>query len=166
MQRATGAVLRSGTLRRLGLAIAIALGAAGTVTACAGASSNTGGNAHSTSAKSEIERNWVSFFSGSTSAQKKLDVLQDASEFRTIVDGQASSPLAKGASAKVASVTVHGSTATVRYTVYLDGAPALKNETGEAVKSGGTWKVTVASFCTLLDLEQVKTKACSSGTSS
>ena len=120
------------------------------------------GASASSSTTKTITHNWEMFFSGKTSATEKLSLLEDSSAFATIVRAQAGSALAKSASATVASVKVSGSTASVRYTIDLGGAPALKNQNGEAVKSGGTWKVSAASFCTLLDLEQVKTKACKS----
>jgi hypothetical protein len=34
----------------------------------------------------------------------------------------------------------------------LNGKPALANQTGIAVLQGGTWKVGIASFCSLLAL--------------
>ncbi len=80
-----------------------------------------------------------------------------------MIDDQASSSLAKGASAKVKKVRLVSDTeANVTYTVLLDGVAALSNQTGTAVLQGGTWKVGSASFCGLLSLEGVKTTACSS----
>jgi len=108
-----------------------------------------------------ITANWVAFFSGSTGAQRKISLLQNGSAFRSVIDAQASSSLAKGASAKVKKVTLTSSTkANVTYTVLLDGVAALSNQTGTAVLEGGTWKVGAASFCGLLGLEGVKTPAC------
>jgi hypothetical protein len=103
----------------------------------------------------------VAFFSGSTSAGKKISLLQNGSAFSSVIDAQASSSLAKGASAKVKKVTLTSSTrASVTYTVLLDGVAALSDQSGTAVLEGGTWKVGAASFCGLLSLEGVKTPAC------
>lgn len=118
------------------------------------------GASAATSATRTITANWTSFFSGKTSATRKIALVQDGSGFASVIRAQSDSVLAKGASAVVLGVTVHGSTATVRYTVDLDGVAALRDEKGTAIRSNGTWKVSAASFCVLLGLEQVKTKAC------
>jgi hypothetical protein len=63
--------------------------------------------------------------------------------------------------AVVSSVTdITTTTATVRYRLYLGKSVALPNETGQAVYQGGQWKVSDASFCVLLGLEQVASPAC------
>ena len=43
--------------------------------------------------------------------------------------------------------------AKVKYDILVSGQTALANQTGVAIYSGGTWKVGVASFCSLLGLE-------------
>jgi hypothetical protein len=54
----------------------------------------------------------------------------------------------------VTSVTLASATqAKVTYTILENGKPALPNQTGIAVKQGGTWKVSIASFCGLLTQE-------------
>jgi hypothetical protein len=116
------------------------------------------------SATAQITSNWVAFFSGKSSATKKLSLLEDASAFKSVVDAQAGSALGKGASATVNKVTVSGTKATVRYTIDLDGTPALRNEVGASVKIDGSWKVASVSFCHLLALEQVKAPACTATT--
>jgi hypothetical protein len=60
---------------------------------------------------------------------------------------------------KVAILTA--TTAIVHYSISLGGQTALANQSGEAVNQGGTWKVSVASFCVLLGLEGTKSVACS-----
>jgi hypothetical protein len=72
-----------------------------------------------------------------------------------------SSAIAKSVHAVVSSVTdITTTTATVRYRLYLGKSVALPNETGQAVYQGGQWKVSDASFCVLLGLEQVASPAC------
>jgi hypothetical protein len=39
------------------------------------------------------------------------------------------------------------------YNILVSGTPELKNQTGMAVLQNGTWKVSVASFCGLLTIE-------------
>jgi hypothetical protein len=112
-------------------------------------------------ATATITKNFTTFFSGKTSAKTKIALLQNGSKFSTIIDGQASSSMAASTTAKVSAVTdLTGSSAKVKYTIDLGGQPALPNATGSAVWQGGTWKVSDASFCTLLALEQTKTPEC------
>jgi hypothetical protein len=81
-------------------------------------------------------------------------LLQSGHRYAAIIAAQASSGLAKSASAKVTAVKVISpAQATVTYDIYLGGKPALRNQTGTAVYQDGTWKVGDASFCQLLALE-------------
>jgi hypothetical protein len=85
---------------------------------------------------------------------KRVSLLQDGSQFASIIRSQAGSGLAAQASAKVAKVTVMSPTqAKVGYSILVSGQSALPNQTGVAVLQDGTWKVGVASFCNLLALE-------------
>lgn len=107
----------------------------------------------SSSAQAEIMRNWEKFFSGATSAQEKVSLLQNGAQFQQAIQAQAGSALAKSAGAKVRTVAVNAKVATVTYDVTLGGKAALANQQGQAVLEGGTWKVSDASFCQLLALE-------------
>jgi hypothetical protein len=117
------------------------------------------------SAQAQISANWTKFFAGSTPVATRVSLLEDGSEFASIIQAQHNSALAKAASAKVLSVgMVSTSQALVKYDILADGAVALSNESGVAVLQNGTWKVGVQSFCGLLKLEGTKTlpAACSS----
>lgn len=124
-------------------------------TPSAPASSSPAGTASSgTASTAAITTNWEAFFSAKTPVAKRVAVLQDGSEFKSIIASQAGSTLASQASAKVTHVTVNSPTsATVTYEILLDGTPELKNQSGMAVLEDGTWKVGVGSFCGLLVLE-------------
>jgi len=161
--------------RRIFLAPVAGLALALTIAGCSSSSSSSPGTSKpsatpsssstisSSAAANEIKANWEAFFSGSTSATKKISLLQNGQALASVVKGQAKSSLATGASAKVSSVTVTSPTkATVKYTVYLNGSPALPNATGVAIYQDGTWKVGLASFCGLLKLETVTAPGCSS----
>jgi hypothetical protein len=153
--------------RRMILALAIPLALAGAIAGCSSSSSSsvshtasatpstTSASAASTaSAVAQIKANWVAFFSGATPAAKKIALLQSGHRYAAIIAAQASSGLAKSASAKVTAVKVISpAQATVTYDIYLGGKPALRNQTGTAVYQDGTWKVGDASFCQLLALE-------------
>ncbi len=101
-----------------------------------------------------ITANWEAFFSGKTSAAKKITLLQNGQAYTAIIHAQSGSSLASSASAKVTKLTVTSPTqATVTYNVLLGTTPALTGQSGVAVYQNGTWKVGDASFCGLLALE-------------
>jgi hypothetical protein len=129
-----------------------------TATAAATTTTTTAVNSGTSTA---ILTNWTTFFSGQTSAAKKLALLQNGSTFASIVNGQASSGLAQSAKAKVSTVTdLTATSADVHYAIYLGSTPALPNQLGVAIKQDGTWKVSDASFCVLLNLEGLRTPSC------
>ncbi len=108
----------------------------------------------SASAVSQITTNWETFFSAKTPTSQRVNLLQDGSQFQSVIQAQSGGGLASQASAKVIKVTVNSpSQATVKYDILLSGTPALSNQTGTAVYQDGTWKVGVTSFCGLLTLE-------------
>lgn len=113
--------------------------------------SSSGSSADVSAIKSAFE----SFFNGSTAASQKIVLLQNGQAFSAVINSQAGSSMAKSATAKVSAVTVNstGTQAAVKYSIYLAGQPALPNQTGVAVKSGGKWLVGDSSFCALLALE-------------
>jgi hypothetical protein len=106
------------------------------------------------SAASQITTNWETFFSAKTPTSQRVSLLQDGSQFQSLISAQAGGGLASEASAKVIKVTVNSPTqATVKYDVLLGKTTALSNQAGMAVYQDGTWKVGAASFCGLLKLE-------------
>jgi hypothetical protein len=118
-------------------------------------------NAESKSTTTKIAADWAAFFSGSTTASRKIALVQDGPSFAKVIESQSTSPLAKSVTAKISKVVVGSKdTATVQYSLSLGGKPALTNQKGEAVLQGGTWKVGAQSFCSLLALEQVKLPVC------
>jgi hypothetical protein len=101
-----------------------------------------------------VTTSWEAFFNAKTPIAKRVSLLQDGSQFQSIIKNQAGSGLAALATAKVTHVTVNSPTqATVTYEILVSGTPELKNQTGTAVLENGTWKVGVGSFCGLLTLE-------------
>jgi hypothetical protein len=113
-------------------------------------SAATGG----TAATNAITTNWEAFFNAKTPIPQRVGLLEDGSQFQSVIQAQAGSGLAALATAKVTHVTVNSPTmATVTYDILVSGTPELKNQTGTAVLQDGTWKVGVTSFCGLLTLE-------------
>jgi hypothetical protein len=108
----------------------------------------------SRSAESVIAAHWIAFFNPKTSVTRRISLLQDGEQFAAVITSQDSSSLAAHASAKVTSVTLVSATrAKVVYTLLEDGKPARANQLGVAVYQDGTWKVGVATFCSLLAME-------------
>ncbi len=112
-----------------------------------------------------IKDNWVTFFSGKTSAARKIALLQNGQVFASVINNQAGSPLSSSATASVSAVTLasSGASATVKYSVGVSGA-SLPPTNGTAVYENGVWKVGDVSFCYLLTLENggQKPSVCSS----
>jgi tRNA threonylcarbamoyladenosine modification (KEOPS) complex Pcc1 subunit len=101
-----------------------------------------------------IEAHWMAFFNPKTSAASRISLLQDGEQFAAEIRAQDSSSLAEHASARVTSVTLVSATrAKVVYTLLEDGTPARANQLGVAVYQDGTWKVGVATFRSLLAME-------------
>ena len=116
------------------------------------AASSTAGTSPATVAA--VTTNWEAFFNAKTPVSKRVRLLQDGSQFQSIIKAQSGSGLAALATAKVTHVTVSSPTqATVTYEILVSGTPELKGQTGTAVLENGTWKVGVSSFCGLLALE-------------
>jgi len=108
----------------------------------------------SSAAVAQIKTNWEAFFNPKTPVSKRVSLLQNGSTFASIIQSQASSPLASSATSSVTAVTVESPAhATVTYSILVGGTPALKNQPGVAVYQSGTWKVGDQSFCALLTLE-------------
>ena len=107
------------------------------------------------SATALVRANWEAFFSGKTSAAKKITLLQNGQAYAAIIDAQSGSGMASSASASVTKVTVTSpAQARVTYDVLLGTTPALTSQSDVAVYQNGTWKVGDASFCGLLALEK------------
>ncbi|MGA3150330.1 MAG: hypothetical protein ABSD10_01760 [Candidatus Saccharimonadales bacterium] len=122
-------------------------------------------NSDNNAAKSQIQTNWVAFFNGSTSAQGKINLLQNGQQFAQVIQAQAQSATAKATTATVSSVSLNGSSATVQYTIDINKQPALSNQKGQAVKVNGAWKVGDAAFCGLLQLSGSVPPNCPGGSS-
>jgi hypothetical protein len=106
------------------------------------------------SAESIIAAHWMAFFNPKTSVARRISLLQNGEQFAAVIRSQANSSLAARASARVTSVTLVSATrAKVVYTLLEDGRPARANQLGVAVYQDGTWKVGVATFCSLLATE-------------
>lgn len=101
-----------------------------------------------------IKTNWAKFFNAKTPTAQRIALLQNGSQFSSVINSQAGSPLALAATAKVTNVSLTGTTqAAVSYGIFLSGKSALPGQSGVAVYQDGVWKVGDTSFCGLLKLE-------------
>ncbi|MCW2894979.1 MAG: hypothetical protein JWO75_4468 [Actinomycetia bacterium] len=158
------------TARRFYLAPALGLVLVTAMSACSsGSSSSSSSTAPSTSASSaptasssvtaggsssavaEITANWNMFFSSSTPNSKRVQLLQNGSQFSSAVSSFASSPLAAAVTSKVDSVSLSSATkAKVKYDLSAAGTTVASGASGTAVLQNGTWKVGDDVFCGLL----------------
>jgi hypothetical protein len=104
-------------------------------------------------AKAEIIKNWEAFFSSQTSSAQAAALLENGSQLGPALAKAKQEDKATGGnrSAKVTKVTfVTPTKATVNYKLHV-GATKL-NSAGVAVLQNGQWKVSVTTFCTLVQL--------------
>jgi hypothetical protein len=108
-------------------------------------------SATATGAVAEITTNWNTFFSSSTPNSKRVELLQNGSQFASAISSFASSPLAAAVTSKVDSVSLTSATqAKVKYNLQAAGQTVASGATGTAVLQDGTWKVGDDVFCGLL----------------
>ena len=111
-------------------------------------SAGTGG---SSSAVSEITTNWNTFFNASTPNSKRVQLLENGSQFSSAISAFAASPLAAAVTSKVDSVTLSSATkAKVKYDLSAMGTTVASGASGSSVLQNGTWKVGDDVFCGLL----------------
>ena len=134
--------------------------------AVAGCSSGSGGSANTpttnptnnsaaqqTQATAAITTTWTTFFHSGTKPAVAKALLQNGSQLgkaiKVAAQVQKSSKIKEDA--KVSKVTFSSPTsAIVTYSLLSHGSTLLPNATGQAVLQDGHWKVSQATFCTLV----------------
>ena len=120
--------------------------AATTSAATASSSAAAGG-----SAVAQITANWEAFFNPATPNSKRVQLLENGSEFASAINAFSASPLAQQVSSKVDSVSVTSATkANVKYDLTAAGTSVASGQTGTSVLQDGVWKVGDEVFCGLL----------------
>lgn len=120
--------------------------AATTSAATASSSAAAGG-----SAAAQITANWEAFFNPATPNSKRVQLLENGSEFASAISAFSASPLAQQVSSKVDSVSVTSATkANVKYDLTAAGTSVASGQTGTSVLQDGVWKVGDDVFCGLL----------------
>ena len=119
--------------------------------ASAPAASSSPAASGSSSAVAEITTNWNAFFNPATPNSKRVQLLENGSQFASAISAFASSPLASAVTSKVDSVTLtSASAAQVKYDLSALGTTVASGATGTSVLQDGTWKVGDEVFCSLL----------------
>jgi hypothetical protein len=108
-----------------------------------------------------VDDAFTAFFDPKTPASQRADLLQNGPAFAPVFAAQANNPMASQTSATVSSITLTDPThAAVTYTILAGGNPVLPNQQGQAINEGGHWKVSDATFCTLLAMQGPKPPMC------
>jgi hypothetical protein len=149
-------------VRSAGLMLAVMLAgcsSSGSSGSSPGPSGSPGG-ADATTTRT-ITRAFHLFFDTNTALGKSVSVLQHGPTFRSTLVKESKSPSAVDITAKVSAVNVvNNNVAKVTFTIYSGKTTLLPNNTGYAVREGGTWKVAAQTFCALLKLEGTAPAAC------
>jgi hypothetical protein len=108
--------------------------------------------------KDAITKVFTDFFNGANpDLNAKLQLLDNPQKYSNVymkfANDPTTGPELKGASAQVSNVQVNADgTATVTYTLSLNGTPALMNQMGTASQVNGQWRVAGTTFCDLAAL--------------
>jgi hypothetical protein len=111
------------------------------------------GPADPAAAEAQIKQNWQAFFNPSTAVADKAQYLENGAVLGPLLQVFAADPRVKQVSATVSNVAFTSpTTATVTYSLSLQGTVVEPNATGKAVLQGGTWKVADSTLCGLVAL--------------
>ena len=116
-------------------------------------SSTSLSSAQKTAATSAAVANFEKFFSASTPMSERQALLQNGSQFASVMNQEFAQLAQESPSVAVNSSTLSdSSTVKVNYTINLNGQPVLKDQSGEVLKVNGTWVVSDSTLCQLLSL--------------
>ncbi len=102
----------------------------------------------------EVTDAYTTFFNGKTPAADRTKLIENSEGFAQVLEGMAADPQAQGTTVNVKGVTLTDDTnADVTYDLLLNGAPVLPDQTGQAIKVDGSWRVATATFCALLSIQ-------------
>ena len=154
----------TGLQRRFAIAVAGALLVLG---ACGGSSNSSSGTTTTTAppttlspqqTQDAVSKVFTDFFDGkNTDLNAKLQLLDDPNKYKELYNKFATDPTTgpqlAGTSVTITSVTPQpDGSAEVKYTLNLNGVPALMDQLGKAVMVNGQWKVAGSTFCDLAAL--------------
>ncbi|MEE2060817.1 hypothetical protein [Rhodococcus artemisiae] len=97
---------------------------------------------------------WVTFFNGTTPPETRAGLVENGDAFLPALEGMVADPQATATTATVEGVTSAGDdAAVVSWTLLMNDAPVLPDQSGEALLEDGQWKVSAVTFCTLLAIQ-------------
>ena len=111
--------------------------------------------ADAAAAKAEITDVWVRFFHTGTDRNDAVSLLEDGENLGAALDKAEQEDKQTGLvrRAKVQRIDfISPTTANITWTLLNGKNPVLPNASGQAVLSGGKWKVSKLTFCTLVEL--------------
>ena len=98
-----------------------------------------------------IESNVKTFFAANTSTSQRESLLQYGSQFAQVINTGFTQLNSEKPSVIINSVSYPGSKiADINFTVYLNGQPVLKNQSGQALLINNSWKVSDSTLCSLV----------------
>ncbi|MER5635640.1 hypothetical protein ABT095_01645 [Kitasatospora sp. NPDC002227] len=104
-------------------------------------------------AKALVKADWEKFFDPATPLTGKAALLQNGDQLLPLLQGFSQDPRVGQVKAQVSDVTFTSPTsATVTYSLSLQGNVVQPNASGTAVLDNGTWKVSRSSLCGLVTL--------------
>ncbi|ACU72255.1 conserved hypothetical protein [Catenulispora acidiphila DSM 44928] len=117
------------------------------------ATSGASAPADPAAAEAQIKQNWQLFFDPKTAVADKEKYLQNGAVLAPLLQAFAADPRVGQVSSTVSSVSFTSpTTATVTYSLSLQGTVVEPNATGKAVLQDGTWKVADTTLCGLVAL--------------
>ncbi|MGV9744305.1 hypothetical protein ACWDTG_05245 [Rhodococcus zopfii] len=97
---------------------------------------------------------YVTFFNGATPPAERAALVENGDVFLPTLEGMTANPQAMATTATVEGVTLADpDNADVKWTLLMNGAPVLPDQSGNAVRQDGQWKVSATTFCTLLAIQ-------------
>lgn len=124
-----------------------------TTTTSAPTSASASAPADPAAATAQIKADWKKFFDPATSTKDKQAVLENGDRMGAVLKAFNGDKRGGQVQAEVQKVAFTSpTTATVVYSLTLNGATALPNATGTSVQQDGTWKVSVNTLCALVAL--------------
>jgi hypothetical protein len=143
------------------VAVIAGLATAVTVAGCGGSVNHADDAATPQAVRQAVTDTYDRFFSTSIPVSEKPALLENGQAFTQALNDRADSVVAKKSRVTVSDVASTGpNSADVTFTVSFGGLPMLRNRKGGAIRTDGTWKVTQATFCSLLQMQGGAPAAC------
>lgn len=167
--------MRTSTIRRVLAAGTFAAVTAALVTGCSSSDDSSSGtmpSAKSTSSSTSaataapatatesaattkaITDTYLAFFNGTTAPATRASLVENGDVFLPALEAMAADPQSMATTATVEGVTTSDpNNAAVKWTLLMNGTAVLPDQSGEAIQEAGAWKVSAATFCTLMAIQ-------------